>query len=148
MFSNGCGSSISLATVTPSFVTRGLPNDFCNTTLRPRGPSVAFTARASCDRPLAISARASVSNFICFAAIACSGCFVHHGGTETRRRIRCSEPHCISSAIPKISFPFAMRHGTSSAPPCLRASVVQLVGLLQHAEDVVLAEDDELLALY
>ena len=51
MFSNGCGSSISLATVTPSLVMRGEPNDFCRTTLRPRGPSVALTARASCDKP-------------------------------------------------------------------------------------------------
>src|SRR5687767_13389351 len=69
MFSKGCGSSISLETVTPSLVTRGLPNDFCNTTLRPRGPSVALTARASCDSPAAISDRAAVSNIICFDAI-------------------------------------------------------------------------------
>ena len=69
MFSNGCGSSISLETVTPSLVMRGLPNDFCRTTLRPRGPRVALTARASCDKPAAISARASVSNIICFAAM-------------------------------------------------------------------------------
>ena len=53
MFSNGCGSSISLETVTPSLVMRGLPHDFCSTTLRPRGPSVAFTARANCDSPAA-----------------------------------------------------------------------------------------------
>src|SRR6185295_18112413 len=36
MFSKGCGSSISLATVTPSLVTRGEPKDFCRTTFRPR----------------------------------------------------------------------------------------------------------------
>src|SRR6185437_13589675 len=65
MFSNGCGNSISLETVTPSLVMRGEPNDFCKTTLRPRGPRVALTALANCERPAAISARASVSNFIC-----------------------------------------------------------------------------------
>ena len=40
-------SSISLATVTPSFVTVGEPNDFWMMTFRPRGPSVTLTARAS-----------------------------------------------------------------------------------------------------
>src|SRR5450432_12386 len=69
IFSNGCGSSISFETVTPSLVIRGEPNDFCNTTFRPRGPSVAFTARASCDTPASNSARASVSYFICFEAM-------------------------------------------------------------------------------
>jgi hypothetical protein len=37
MFSNGSSSSISLATVTPSLVTVGLPKDFSMITLRPRG---------------------------------------------------------------------------------------------------------------
>src|SRR3954468_16524097 len=69
MFSKGCGSSISLATVTPSLVTRGDPKDFCRMTLRPRGPSVAFTARANWPSPLAISMRASDSYFICLAAM-------------------------------------------------------------------------------
>ena len=47
MFSTGSGSSTSLATVTPSLVTVGLPNFLSMTTLRPLGPSVAFTASAS-----------------------------------------------------------------------------------------------------
>ena len=38
MFSNLSSSSISLATVTPSLVVRGAPNDFSSTTLRPLGP--------------------------------------------------------------------------------------------------------------
>ena len=41
-FSNLSESSISLATVTPSLVMRGAPNDFSMTTLRPLGPSVTL----------------------------------------------------------------------------------------------------------
>src|SRR5579884_693802 len=76
MFSKGWGSSISLETVTPSLVMRGLPNDFWRTTFLPRGPSVALTARASWERPAAISARASLSNFICFAAMSVAPLFL------------------------------------------------------------------------
>src|SRR2546423_14465625 len=87
MFSKGCGSSISLLTVTPSLVMRGDPNDFCNTTLRPRGPRVAFTARANCESPWAISARASVSNTICFVAIFAPDQFQSkHGDTESTEK--------------------------------------------------------------
>ena len=52
-------SSISLATVTPSLVTVGEPNDFWMMTLRPRGPSVTLTARASFATPRCIACRAS-----------------------------------------------------------------------------------------
>src|SRR3984893_7833248 len=38
MFSNLSSSSISLATVTPSLVMRGAPNDLSSTTFRPFGP--------------------------------------------------------------------------------------------------------------
>ena len=69
IFSKGSSSSISLATVTPSLVIRGLPNDFCKTTFRPRGPSVALTALASCVIPSNSPARASVSNINCLDAI-------------------------------------------------------------------------------
>ena len=51
MFSYLSSSSISLATVTPSLVTVGEPNDFWMMTLRPRGPSVTLTARASFATP-------------------------------------------------------------------------------------------------
>ena len=47
MFSNGSLNSISLATVTPSFVMVGAPNFFSRTTLRPFGPRVTLTALAS-----------------------------------------------------------------------------------------------------
>src|SRR5713101_1359831 len=52
MFSKGSGRSISRAIVTPSFVIVGAPNFLSNTTLRPFGPSVTFTAPASTSIPL------------------------------------------------------------------------------------------------
>src|ERR1051326_1493594 len=67
MFSYASLSSISLATVTPSLVIVGLPNFLSMTTLRPLGPSVAFTASARMFTPLSRLARASSSNFSCFA---------------------------------------------------------------------------------
>jgi hypothetical protein len=45
------GSSISSATETPSLVTVGPPHDLSRTALRPRGPRVALTARASFSTP-------------------------------------------------------------------------------------------------
>ena len=44
MFSNGSSSSISLAMVTPSFVTVGAPNFLSRTTFLPFGPRVTLTA--------------------------------------------------------------------------------------------------------
>src|SRR5688572_13949635 len=62
-------SSISLATVTPSLVIVGAPQDFSITTFRPRGPRVTLTALASTFRPRAISARATVLKTISLAAM-------------------------------------------------------------------------------
>ena len=59
MFSNLSASSISLATVTPSLVMRGAPNDLSRTTLRPFGPSVTLTALARMSTPRSIRSRAS-----------------------------------------------------------------------------------------
>src|SRR5438874_10856336 len=67
MFSNLFSSSISLATVTPSLVIVGEPNDFSMTTLRPLGPSVTFTASASVLTPLRMASRARTSKRISFA---------------------------------------------------------------------------------
>ncbi len=69
MFSNLSSSSISLATVTPSLVERGAPNDFSRITLRPFGPSVIFTALARISTPRIIRSRASAANFTSLAAI-------------------------------------------------------------------------------
>src|SRR5216683_2366845 len=69
MFSNLSASSISLATVTPSLVMRGAPNDLSRTTLRPLGPSVTLTALARMSTPRSIRSRASELNLTSFAAI-------------------------------------------------------------------------------
>src|SRR5579864_5923221 len=69
MFSNLSSSSISLATVTPSLVMRGAPNDLSRTTLRPFGPSVTFTALARISTPRNMRSRASTENLTSLAAI-------------------------------------------------------------------------------
>src|SRR5690242_4716706 len=69
MFSNLSSSSISLATVTPSLVMRGAPNDLSSTTLRPLGPSVTRTARVSVSMPCNILSRASTANLTSLADI-------------------------------------------------------------------------------
>ncbi len=76
MFSNLSSSSISLATVTPSLVMRGAPNDLSRMTLRPLGPSVTRTALARTSTPCSILSRASVENLTSLADIAvCSSSF-------------------------------------------------------------------------
>src|SRR5712691_1910839 len=69
IFSYGSSSSISFATVTPSFVIVGLPNFLSRITLRPLGPSVALTARDSFSMPRSNACRAFSSNCNCLAAI-------------------------------------------------------------------------------
>src|SRR6476469_2672138 len=69
MFSNLFSRSISLATVTPSLVTVGEPNDFSITTFRPLGPRVTATASARIRTPRRISSRAPWWKWISFAAI-------------------------------------------------------------------------------
>ena len=71
MFSNLSSSSISLATVTPSLVMRGAPNDLSSTTLRPLGPSVTFTALLRISTPRSILSRASTPNLTSLADILC-----------------------------------------------------------------------------
>src|SRR6516225_4444149 len=93
MFSNLSSSSISLATVTPSLVMRGAPNDLSRTTLRPFGPSVTLTALARMSTPRSIRSRASVENLTSLAAISDSflyfpgllGPGVRSGGLAARR---------------------------------------------------------------
>src|SRR6266567_1579316 len=69
MFANLSSSSISLATVTPSLVMRGAPNDLSSRTLRPLGPSVTRTAWVSVSMPRNILSRASTENFTSLADI-------------------------------------------------------------------------------
>ena len=55
--------------VTPSLVMVGAPNFFSNTTLRPLGPNVTFTAFANWSTPRPNARRASSLNKISFAII-------------------------------------------------------------------------------
>src|ERR1700738_4007849 len=72
MFSNLSSSSISLATVTPSLVMRGTPNDLSSTTFRPLGPRVTFTALFRMSAPRTILPRASTENLTSLAVISFS----------------------------------------------------------------------------
>src|SRR5512140_333528 len=69
MSSNLSSSSISFATVTPSLVMFGAPNDFSSTTLRPLGPRVTVTASARTRTPANTLFRASSPNFTIFAGM-------------------------------------------------------------------------------
>src|SRR6056297_1986639 len=68
-FSTRFFSSISLATVTPSFVMTGEPYNFSMMTLRPFGPRVTFTALASVSTPRFSAWRACWSKRICLAMV-------------------------------------------------------------------------------
>src|SRR5947207_5138222 len=83
MFSNLSASSISLATVTPSLVIRGAPNDLLRRTLRPLGPSVTLTALARMSMPRNMRSRASPLNLSSLATMIGSswlGGFLLRGG--------------------------------------------------------------------
>ena len=67
IFSNLSSNSISRATETPSLVIVGAPYALSNTTLRPLGPKVTFTASANTFTPFNIFTRASLPNFTSFA---------------------------------------------------------------------------------
>src|SRR3990172_8091417 len=67
MFSSGSLRSISLATVTPSFVMVGEPNFLSITTLRPLGPRVTLTASASWLMPRSTACRECSPYTICLA---------------------------------------------------------------------------------
>src|SRR5689334_19092157 len=96
IFSNLSSSSISLATVTPSFVIRGAPNDFSMTTLRPFGPRVTLTALARMSTPRSIFSRASWENLTSLAAmLSNSQCVLMkpflRGGLDLSRRVENAE---------------------------------------------------------
>src|SRR3989344_2518692 len=68
MFSNLSFNSISLAMVTPSLVTVGLPI-LSRTTFLPFGPSVTLTVLATLSTPRSKACRACSSNMICLDVI-------------------------------------------------------------------------------
>src|SRR5664280_1781033 len=86
MFSNLSSSSISLATVTPSLVMRGAPNDLSSTTLRPLGPSVTLTALLRMSTPRSILSRASTPNLTSLLAMML---FLEMGGRRLRGLLLC-----------------------------------------------------------
>src|SRR2546422_3091394 len=67
MFSSASFSSISFATVTPSFVILGDPNFLSRMTLRPLGPRVTRTALARLLTPRRMPCREESPYTICFA---------------------------------------------------------------------------------
>src|SRR5512139_2965738 len=69
MFSKGSSSSISFATVTPSWVMVGEPNLRSSATLRPLGPRVVATALATISTPAFSRRRASSAKTNRLAAI-------------------------------------------------------------------------------
>ena len=69
IFSNLSSSSISLATVTPSFVIVGPPKPLSITTFRPLGPRVTLTALVKISTPFFKAALAFSSNIICLDII-------------------------------------------------------------------------------
>jgi hypothetical protein len=69
MLAKWSSSSISLATVTPSWVTVGAPNFLSNATLRPFGPSVVLTALARTSTPSLRDRRAVSLNSSCFGIV-------------------------------------------------------------------------------
>src|SRR5262249_29595896 len=124
MFSNLSSSSISFATVTPSLVMRGAPKLLSSTTLRPFGPSVTFTALASVSTPRSILSRASPANRTSLAAIG------------------------LYSVCLGIAEPSAPSSPGCARQLCLGAGVSELLDCSgQHAHDVGLLHDQELLAV-
>jgi hypothetical protein len=69
IFSIVFSNSISLATVTPSFVIEGEPNFLSITTFLPLGPKVTFTAFDNESTPLFNASLASLLNLISFAIL-------------------------------------------------------------------------------
>lgn len=74
-FSNLSLNSMAQATVTPSLVIFGAPNDCSMTTFHPFGPRVTSTASASFSHPFSISALASRPKRISFAPKCFCACF-------------------------------------------------------------------------
>src|SRR5512137_316810 len=133
MFSNLSSSSISLATVTPSLVMSGEPKDLSMTTLRPLGPRVTLTAAARVLTPFRMALRPSWSNLISFAAML----FLPP--------LSCAR---MCGMIDRFRQPGpdrqAVRTGRGRSPRPLRPEQPLL---FQDAEDVVLAHDQEVVAV-
>src|SRR5690242_3248123 len=93
MFWKWFSSSISLATVTPSWVTVGGPHFLSMATLRPLGPSVTLTAWARASIPFLSCRRADSSKTRSFAVISfrSSCCWFQASHFRVRPTIRIPE---------------------------------------------------------
>src|SRR5919109_2318078 len=147
MFSNLSSSSISLATVTPSLVVRGAPNDFSITTLRPLGPSVTLTALARMSTPRNMRSRASVENFTSLAAMRCYSFGFRDSSGEPRLTAPClkcvAAPSRFGVRARGPAQRTALRNNVEQGP--LRAGWRMLS--VQHAHDVAFLHDQQLLAV-
>mmetsp|Transcript_15912 Transcript_15912/g.40427 ORF Transcript_15912/g.40427 Transcript_15912/m.40427 type:complete len:248 (-) Transcript_15912:145-888(-) len=85
-FSTGSCSSMARAMDTPSLITCGTPKSCCSTTLRPRGPRVTPTARASLLMPRCILARESASKAMSLASARAAIRWARSGRALARRR--------------------------------------------------------------
>src|SRR5580704_3563811 len=139
MFSNLSSSSISLATVMPSLVMRGAPNDLSSTTLRPLGPNVTLTALARISTPRNILSRASTENLTSLADISIHSLVRRH--PEVRAKL--ASKGAVSECRPSRA---AARPPQDDGFFCLRGL---LLGhrLVEHAHDVGLLHDQEILAV-
>lgn len=72
MFSKRSSSSTERATTTPELTICGAPNSRSSSTVRPRGPSVTFTASASVSTPRRIRSRAASWKMSCLTFIGAS----------------------------------------------------------------------------
>src|SRR5579872_4611665 len=136
MFSNLSSSSISFATVTPSLVMRGAPNDLSSTTLRPFGPSVTFTALARISTPRSMRSRASSANFTSFAVISkysVGSCFILILRSRAQRVVSKDE---VRDSTP-----------SSFETAAVRPPQDEEKGSGNHAHDVGLLHDQEFLAV-
>src|SRR3954469_26055521 len=125
MFSNLSSSSISLATVTPSLVMRGAPNDFSMSTLRPFGPSVTLTALARMSTPRSMRSRASPENLTSLAAMLRKLLKLEKWPFVIAGSTRCGRPHGSPARSPDRSWWGEL--------------------LLDHPHDVAFLHDEQLL---
>src|SRR6266436_4861886 len=145
MFSNLSSSSISLATVTPSLVMRGAPNDLSSRTLRPFGPSVTRTAWVSVSMPCNILSRASTENFTSLADISVFLFVRPHSGNDYW-----ASPNDDGLSIRCFPGLRGARFTVSSRTRIWRAQSGGLplgLGLDQHPHDVALFHDEVLDAI-
>src|SRR6266404_3636669 len=136
---------ISLATVTPSLVMRGAPNDLSSRTLRPLGPSVTRTAWVSVSMPCNILSRASTENFTSLADISVFLFVRPHSGNDYW-----ASPDDEGLSIRCFPGLRGARFTVSSRTRIWRAQSGGLplgLGLDQHPHDVALFHDEVLNAI-